>query len=76
MKHIKIFEENELPSHFQIKDLVMLDFLESGKLVNCRISNVHFSESDVSYDVEIMFAKGAVTEIKGVDAEFVKKPKS
>lgn len=77
MKYLKLYEE-ELPSHFQIKDNVFLEFGEAGTLRNCRVAEVHFTESDVSYDIEVM-VKGdgedsVVTVLKGVDAEFVKAP--
>lgn len=77
MKHIKVFEENKLPSHFQIKDVVDLDFGRSGKLTGCRIYEVHFDEEKVTYDIEVMInfstKEGSVTIIKDVDSTFVKE---
>jgi hypothetical protein len=75
MKHIKLFEDNELPSHFQIKDLVVVDFGEAGKLTNCRIHEVHFDEAKVYYDVEVMVnaVEKNVTIIKDIDSALVGK---
>ena len=74
MKHIKIFEENKLPSHFQIKDEVVVDFGYAGKLTKCRVHEVHFDEEKVTYDIEVMveFLKEG-TIIKDVDSTFVKE---
>jgi hypothetical protein len=80
MKHIKIFEDDhKLPSAYQPMDLVAVDFGEAGKLVNCRVAEVHFTESDVSYDLEVMVHNDdgsdttVVTTIRDVDASFVKR---
>lgn len=43
-----------LPSRFKIFDEVELDFLEAGKISNCYILKVHFSESKVLYDVSVL----------------------
>lgn len=44
----------KLPSRFQIGDKVKLVFGDAGTLTNCRILKVHFSESKVLYDVEVI----------------------
>jgi len=70
------FSENlELPSNHKIGDKVTLDFYDAGKIDNCTISEVHFSEGSVSYDIEIVVKTqdDFKTIIKSVDAEFVKK---
>lgn len=43
-----------LPSRFKVFDEVELDFLEAGKISNCYILKVHFSESKVLYDVSVL----------------------
>lgn len=73
---IKKFTENlELPSNHKIGDKVTLDFYDAGKINNCIVSEVHFSEGNVSYDIEVTakVKDGFKTIIKSVDAEFVKK---
>ena len=73
---IRKFTENlELPSNHKIGDVVILDFYDAGKIDNCIVSEVHFSEGNVSYDIEITVKvqDDFKTIIKSVDAEFVKK---
>jgi hypothetical protein len=72
---IKFTESLELPSNHKIGDKVTLDFYDAGKVDNCIVSEVHFSEGSVSYDIEITVKvqDEFKTIIKSVDAEFVKK---
>jgi hypothetical protein len=71
----KFTENLELPSNHKIGDKVTLDFYDAGKVSNCEVSEVHFSEGSVSYDIEITVKvqDEFKTIIKSVDAEFVKK---
>lgn len=73
MKIRKFTESLDLTSNHKIGDKVTLDFYDAGKLNNCIISEVHFNESDVSYDIEITIKDDMKTIIKSVDTEFVKK---
>lgn len=72
-------EENKLPSAFQINDLVTLDFNESGKIKNCRVFRVHFTESKVHYDIWVPLVKmgecdgSLITLIENVDSICVTK---
>lgn len=44
---------SELPSRFQIGDMVSLNFESSGVIRNARVLKIHFTEGKVLYDVEI-----------------------
>lgn len=69
----KFSEGLDLPSNHKIGDKVILNFYDAGELVDCEILEVHFNESDVSYDILINVKKDMQTTIKSVDAAFVKK---
>lgn len=69
----KFTENLELPSEHKIGDKVILNFYDAGELIDCEISEVHFNESDVSYDIIINVRKDIQTIIKTVDAAFIKK---
>lgn len=63
----------KLPSQYQIKDLVSVDFGDV-QIPNCRVFKVHFTESKVLYDLEIMLGESKhVTRIYNIDSYFVKK---
>lgn len=56
-----------LPSRFQIGDYVSLSFNNSGKVENCKVLKVHFSERREFYDVEVTckYAEYPLSEFNG-----------
>lgn len=42
-----------LPSRFQHGDPVVVHFRKSGIIQNCKVIKIHFTESKVSYDLEV-----------------------
>jgi hypothetical protein len=44
----------KLPSRYQLGDDVVLDFNDAGRVKNGKVIKVHFTESKVLYDVEIL----------------------
>ena len=68
---------NKLPSKYQIGNKVILDFGKSGKLIGGRIIKVHFTESKVLYDVDLVIESpdgktGGYTRIYNIESDFVK----
>lgn len=49
----EFLNDNPLPSKFKHGDKVILNFEKSGKIKNCTVIKVHFSESKVLYDVQV-----------------------
>lgn len=43
----------ELPSRFKPKDAVEVCLADAGRIKNCTVIKVHFTESKVLYDVEV-----------------------
>lgn len=70
-----ILESNKLPSRFQLGDLVTLNFGSAGKVTGADIIKVHFSESKVLYDVDILMSDAAdgrvITRLYNIDSCFV-----
>jgi hypothetical protein len=44
---------NTLPSAHQLGASVEVNFLNAGKITNCKVIKIHFTEATVSYDLEI-----------------------
>lgn len=75
-------ETIKLPSRFQINEEVVIDFGEAGMIHNAAIIKVHFTESKVLYDVEVIYDIkdtdeedtfiGKSTRVYNVDSVFVK----
>lgn len=62
-----------LPSSHQIDDLAGLRFFENDKLIMVSIHAVYFSNTKVSYDLDILDETGkTMTQIHGVNSAFVK----
>lgn len=81
----KLFPEGHAnyPSLFKFKETVDLDFFDSGKIKNCKIKAIRFTEGKVKYDVEVLIfnegkrnkdLKEMWTCIKNVDSVCVVKP--
>lgn len=49
----KLKEKRYLPSKHQIGDKVIMNFYGSGRIEDCEVLKVHFTEGSVSYDLEI-----------------------
>lgn len=47
-------KQKSLPSRFQIGEKVKLNFFSAGELSRGEVIKIHFSESKVLYDVEIV----------------------
>lgn len=63
-----------LPSRFQISDQVTINFYDAGKVVNCEIIKVHFTDRKVLYDVEVMMNGDdaeVTTRLYNIDSCFV-----
>lgn len=79
-----IYKPEDLPSRFQLSDKVTIDFGTCGKIENCIIIKVHFTNSKVLYDVEfygktigeININQGKpenfTTRLYNIDSDFVK----
>lgn len=81
--------ENKLPSKFDFGEDVHLYFGWAGRLSNCKIVNIKFSESKVFYDVDVLVSVGRFpqsieaadpqdkdqhTRIYNIDSAFVGAP--
>lgn len=71
-----VLESNKLPSRFQIGDRVQINFGKGGLLSPCNIIKVHFTESKVLYDVDVLILADdeksqSSTRIYNIDSCFV-----
>lgn len=67
-------DDNLLPSQFQNGDQVSLNFHDAGKVVNCEVIKVHFTDRKVLYDVEVMMNGDdaeVTTRLYNIDSCFV-----
>lgn len=46
-------QRQKLPSRFFFGDPVIVHFRKSGIIQNCTVIKIHFTESKVSYDLEV-----------------------
>jgi len=61
-----------LPSRFQIGDSVELEFYGNGRIKNCKVIKVHFTESKVLYDVSVNHpAEDNYTRLYNIDSVFI-----
>ena len=65
------FPSKRLPSRFQNGDQVTLNFYDAGKIINCEVIKVHFTESKVLYDVIVQIP---TYEYKGTPQQKVATP--
>lgn len=63
--------ENKLPSKAQINDKVNLVLFDAGKILNCTVIGVSFTESKVFYDIEVDITEGMSTTLSNIESNCI-----
>lgn len=64
----------ELPSAFQIGDIVVVNFLNANQLPGCIVMGVRFTPECVTYDIAVPFGTEDYTILHDVNSMAVKRP--